>query len=52
MSGLVGSCGNMGGIIFTLILRFQPDVGRGFWIIGIISMAVNFLLFSIPIPAW
>jgi hypothetical protein len=39
MSGIVGSMGNLGGIIFALIFRFQPvPLGKAFWICGIIIM--------------
>ncbi|KAF5357220.1 hypothetical protein D9756_006369 [Leucocoprinus leucothites] len=49
MSGFVGCIGNLGGIIFTLIFRFESDDGTGFWIIGIICIAINLLLFPIRI---
>jgi NNP family nitrate/nitrite transporter-like MFS transporter len=51
MSGLVGSFGNLGGIIFVLVFRMQTDVGKACWIIGIICMAVNALLIAIRVPA-
>jgi MFS transporter, NNP family, nitrate/nitrite transporter len=39
MSGLVGGFGNIGGIFFALIFRFQPaPIGRPFWISGILAM--------------
>ena len=50
MSGLVGSFGNLGGIIFVLVFRLQTDVGKACWIIGIICMAVNALLIAIGAP--
>ncbi|KAF5354720.1 hypothetical protein D9756_005270 [Leucocoprinus leucothites] len=50
MSGLVGSCGNLGGIIFALVFRFQIDAGKGFWIMGIVCIAINVLLFPIHVP--
>jgi len=50
MSGLVGSCGNLGGVIFSLVFRFQPQAGKAFWITGIICLAINALLFAIPVP--
>jgi len=50
MSGLVGSCGNLGGIIFALIFRFQAEAGKGFWIMGIICIVINILLLAIRVP--
>ncbi|KXN90612.1 Nitrate transporter [Leucoagaricus sp. SymC.cos] len=50
MSGLVGSCGNLGGIIFALIFRFQSEAGKAFWIMGVICIAINALLLPIPVP--
>jgi NNP family nitrate/nitrite transporter-like MFS transporter len=34
MSGIVGGSGNLGGIIFALIFRFQTAPGKAFWIVG------------------
>ncbi|KAJ7216158.1 nitrate/nitrite porter [Mycena rebaudengoi] len=50
MTGIVGAFGNLGGIFFALILRFQPATGTAFWVIGAISMAINILLIPIPVP--
>ncbi|KAJ3562977.1 hypothetical protein NP233_g9238 [Leucocoprinus birnbaumii] len=50
MSGIVGSCGNLGGIIFALVFRFQTDAGKGFWIMGIICLAINVLISPIHVP--
>jgi len=52
MSGLAGSFGTLGGVIFTLIFRFQTAAGKGFWIMGIISVVINVLLLPIPVPAY
>ncbi|KIJ61881.1 hypothetical protein HYDPIDRAFT_176843 [Hydnomerulius pinastri MD-312] len=39
MSGIVGGMGNLGGIIFALIFRFQPSpAGKAFQTSGIIAM--------------
>ncbi|KAF8804928.1 putative high affinity nitrate transporter [Phlegmacium glaucopus] len=51
MSGLVGSFGNLGGIIFALVLRFQTEVGKAFWIMGVISIILNILVIPISVPA-
>ena len=51
MSGIVGSFGNLGGIIFALVFRFQTQVGRAFWIMGIISLGINALLIPVSVPA-
>ena len=50
MSGLTGSFGNLGGIIFVLIFRLQTEVGKACWIIGTICMALNALLIFIHVP--
>lgn len=50
MSGLVGSFGNLGGIIFVLVFRLHPQVGKACWIIGTICVAVNALMVVIPVP--
>ncbi|KIM31986.1 hypothetical protein M408DRAFT_318374 [Serendipita vermifera MAFF 305830] len=47
MTGIVGAFGNLGGIFFALIFRFQPSPqGKPWWICGIIIMNVH--LFLIP----
>lgn len=51
MSGLVGSFGNLGGIIFALVFRFQTEVGKAFWIMGVISIGINALLIPVSVPA-
>lgn len=51
MSGIVGGMGNLGGIFFALVVRFQPSPGKGYLIIGAICTALNVLLVFIPIPA-
>jgi NNP family nitrate/nitrite transporter-like MFS transporter len=50
MTGIVGAFGNLGGIFFALIFRFQTATGKAFWIIGMISISVNVLLIPIPVP--
>ncbi|KAK7449734.1 hypothetical protein VKT23_013209 [Stygiomarasmius scandens] len=51
MSGLVGAFGNVGGVIFALIFRFQAhSTGKPFWISGIFAMGVNLLLTWISVP--
>ncbi|KAJ7139302.1 nitrate/nitrite porter [Mycena epipterygia] len=50
MSGIVGGFGNLGGILFALIFRFQPAMGKAFWITGATSMAINLLLVPVPVP--
>ena len=35
----MGAMGNLGGIVFALVFRFQPHpVGKAFWIAGIIAL--------------
>ncbi|KAJ7156527.1 nitrate/nitrite porter [Mycena crocata] len=50
MTGLVGAFGNLGGIFFALIFRFQTASGKAFWIIGAVCIAINVLLIPIPVP--
>lgn len=52
VSGVTGAAGNLGGIIFAIIFRFNgSNYGRVFWIIGIITIAMNLSLSWIrPIP--
>ncbi|CAL1702990.1 unnamed protein product [Somion occarium] len=51
MSGLVGAMGNLGGVVFALVFRFQPrPFGKAFWLSGIIAAGVNVLLALIPVP--
>ncbi|KAG8731697.1 hypothetical protein FRC10_001569 [Ceratobasidium sp. 414] len=51
MSGIVGSMGNLGGIFFALVFRFQPaPLGKAFWICGIVIMVVNASLVWIRVP--
>lgn len=52
MSGIVGGFGNLGGIFFALIFRFQTASGKPFWIIGAIAIAVNAILTGIPVPKY
>ncbi|KAF8329332.1 nitrate/nitrite porter [Cantharellus anzutake] len=53
MSGIVGAFGNMGGIFFALIFRFQPlPLGKALWISGIIAIVVNALLIPIRVPRY
>ncbi|KAG6916079.1 hypothetical protein DXG01_008553 [Tephrocybe rancida] len=51
MSGIVGSFGNLGGIVFALIFRFQKK-SKAFWIMGVISIVINALLVAIPVPKY
>jgi NNP family nitrate/nitrite transporter-like MFS transporter len=52
LSGIVGACGNLGGIIFAIIFRYNGvNYAKVFWIIGAISIAVNLSVSWIrPIP--
>lgn len=46
VAGIIGSCGNIGGLWFTLIFLYQPGskvlrtLGRKFWISGIVNAAL------------
>lgn len=52
VSGVTGASGNLGGIVFAVIFRvLGKDYSKTFWIIGIITIAVNLALSWIrPIP--
>ncbi|KAI4128998.1 MAG: hypothetical protein LQ338_002465 [Usnochroma carphineum] len=52
VSGCTGASGNLGGIIFAIIFRYNgKDYSKVFWIIGIITIAINLALSWIrPIP--
>jgi NNP family nitrate/nitrite transporter-like MFS transporter len=52
ISGVTGACGNLGGIVFAIIFRYQgTDYGKTFWVIGVITIAMNLALCWInPIP--
>ena len=52
VSGCTGGIGNLGGIIFAIIFRYNgTDYAKVFWIIGIITIAINISLSWIrPIP--
>lgn len=39
MTGIVGAMGNLGGVWFALVFRFQPSpFGKAFWIAGIVTI--------------
>ncbi|KAG1745256.1 major facilitator superfamily domain-containing protein [Suillus lakei] len=51
MTGIVGAMGNLGGIFFAIIFRFEPSpAGKAFWISGVIAVGVNLLLCIISVP--
>ncbi|KAG1876288.1 nitrate transporter [Suillus subluteus] len=51
MTGIVGAMGNLGGILFAIIFRFEPSPsGKAFWISGVIAVGVNLLLCMIRVP--
>jgi len=52
MSGLVGGCGNLGGIFYALIFRYQTTkaYAAAWWISGLVAMIVNFCCVFIPAP--
>ncbi|KAJ8069843.1 hypothetical protein OCU04_000257 [Sclerotinia nivalis] len=52
ISGVVGGCGNLGGIVFAIIFRYEgKDYARCFWIIGVFTIAVNVAVSWVkPIP--
>ncbi|KAG1776328.1 major facilitator superfamily domain-containing protein [Suillus placidus] len=51
MTGIVGAMGNLGGILFAIIFRFQPSPsGKAFWISGVIAIGVNLVLCIVRVP--
>lgn len=51
ISGLTGASGNLGGIIFALIFRFNgSNYHKSYWIIGLISIALSVLVSWIRVP--
>lgn len=51
MTGIVGGMGNLGGVLFAIIFRFDPSPpGKAFWICGVITIGVNLLLCMIRVP--
>ncbi|CAI7632344.1 unnamed protein product [Penicillium bialowiezense] len=52
VSGIVGGFGNLGGIVFAIIFRYNgSDYGKSMWIIGVFSLAANLAVCWIaPVP--
>ncbi|KAL8715835.1 MAG: hypothetical protein Q9220_000502 [cf. Caloplaca sp. 1 TL-2023] len=52
VSGCTGASGNLGGIVFAIIFRYNnKNYGKVFWIIGIMTIGINLALSWIrPIP--
>ncbi|OCK83563.1 nitrate transporter-like protein [Lepidopterella palustris CBS 459.81] len=52
ISGIVGASGNLGGIIFAIIFRYNgAHYSKVFWIIGVMTIAINLSVSWIrPIP--
>ncbi|KAH8815332.1 major facilitator superfamily domain-containing protein [Xylogone sp. PMI_703] len=49
VSGATGACGNLGGIVFAIIFRYQGvDYGKTMWVIGVITIAINVCVSWIP----
>ncbi|EXJ72522.1 MFS transporter, NNP family, nitrate/nitrite transporter [Cladophialophora psammophila CBS 110553] len=49
VSGMAGAMGNFGGIIFAIVFRYlKTDYGKSFWIIGVITIAINVAVCWIP----
>ena len=51
VSGLTGASGNLGGVVFALIFRFNgTDYHKSYWIIGIISICLSLSVIWIRVP--
>ena len=51
LSGVTGGGGNLGGVVFAIIFRFMnhgQDYAMGFWVIGIMQLALNLSVCWIP----
>ncbi|KAI5861718.1 nitrate transporter [Durotheca rogersii] len=51
VSGTTGAGGNLGGVVFAVIFRFVgggTDYARGFWITGVVTIALNLVLCWVP----
>lgn len=49
VSGFTGASGNLGGIIFAIIFRYETaGFGTSIWIIGVISIAIHLAVCWIP----
>lgn len=49
VSGLVGASGNLGGIIFAIIFRYNgTHYARVFWIMGCIIIGLNVAFLWVP----
>ncbi|KAK3113733.1 hypothetical protein LTR53_008671 [Teratosphaeriaceae sp. CCFEE 6253] len=53
VSGFTGACGNLGGIVFAIVFRYNaPDYGKALWIIGLMAMVINVAVCWIkPVPS-
>jgi len=52
VSGIVGASGNLGGIVYAIIFRYNGvDYGKAIWIIGAITIGINiFISWINPVP--
>ena len=49
VSGMTGATGNFGGIMFAIVFRYlKTDYAKSFWIIGVITIAINMAVCWIP----
>ncbi|KAJ4290870.1 hypothetical protein N0V90_010066 [Kalmusia sp. IMI 367209] len=52
VSGFTGACGNLGGIVFAIIFRYNGKAyGKVFWIVGVMTIGINLAVSWIrPVP--
>jgi MFS transporter, NNP family, nitrate/nitrite transporter len=52
VSGVTGASGNLGGIVFAIVFRYQPgNYHKAIWIIGVMTIGINLAVCWIkPIP--
>ncbi|KAK4556523.1 hypothetical protein LTR86_006668 [Recurvomyces mirabilis] len=52
VSGFTGACGNLGGIVFAIVFRYNyTNYHKSLWIIGVMAIAINLAVCWIkPIP--
>ncbi|KAK0629484.1 major facilitator superfamily domain-containing protein [Bombardia bombarda] len=51
LSGLTGAGGNLGGVVFAIVFRYMDggtNYAKGFWVIGIVHIALNLAVCWIP----
>lgn len=49
VSGVTGAIGNFGGIVYSIVFRFNPNnYATSMWITGVMTIALNLAVIWIP----